>query len=63
MEGMMKATYYSHRWVQEPDTRAYECHECGELTVYGKSVSNWVTIRPATWDDRCLVEFDYQEEL
>ena len=58
----MKATYYKHHWVQEPDTRAFECHECGERTVWAKNVTQFVTIK-ANQDERCLVEFDYEGEL
>ena len=62
----MKATYYKHNWVQEPDTRWFECHDCGELSAYSKQATQWVTVRPEGWTESCLVTTEWnawEEEL
>jgi hypothetical protein len=62
MELAMKATYYKHLWIQEPDTSAFECYVCEERTVRAEGVPGWVTINKNR-DEPCLVEFDYKGEL
>lgn len=58
----MKAHYYKHTWVQEPEQRGWECYECGERSVYHAPIAGFITLWTATDANKCLRVIDYKEE-